>query len=63
MFLASVIVGGLTGCVGLIVEATSTFFEENDMAGSPKTVAFLYALHIMDSYVLSASLFSHLLFW
>lgn len=61
MFLVSVIVGGVTGCVGLIVEATSTFFEDTDMAGNAQVTAFLYVLHSMESYVLYVSFFSHLL--
>ena len=50
MFLVSVIVGGITGCVGLVIEATSNLFETEEMAGSSGAWAFLYVLHVMDSF-------------
>lgn len=53
MFLVSVIVGGLTGCVGLIVQATSGFFDTADEAGNDQAVAFLYVPCMNESCVLS----------
>lgn len=53
MFLVSVIVGGLSGCVGLVVQATSNFFDNADMAGNDAAVAFLYVPCMNESGMLS----------
>jgi branched-subunit amino acid permease len=47
MFLVSVIVGGLTGCVGLVVAASSDYFDNAGDSGNSQGVAFLYVPYII----------------
>lgn len=46
LFLMSVIVGGLSGVVGLIIAVTTDYFA--DSPGNARGVAFLYVVSIID---------------
>jgi hypothetical protein len=41
LFLVSIIVGGITGCIAIIVEVSADWFKDSNQVGDENTVAFL----------------------